>query len=218
MTDKPPMFTGRAALPFDAVEAVRALGACDRRMARLIEKVGPFELRPSKSHTPFAALSQSIIYQQLSGKAAATIAGRFKALHPGRGYPKPELVLDTPDEALRGAGLSRAKVLAVQDLARRVLDGTVPSWAGLRKMPEEEIIERLTQVRGVGRWTAEMLLIFSLARPDVLPVNDLGVRKGFAIAYGKKEPPAPAALLEHGERWRPYRTVASWYLWRANDL
>ena len=150
MSDKPPMFTGRAGLPFDADQAVRALCACDRAMAKLVEKVGPFTLRTDKSDTPFAALSQSIIYQQLSGKAAATIFGRFKALHPGARFPKPEAVLAAPEEALRGAGLSRAKTAAVRDLALKVIDGTVPSWTTLRKMEEEAIMSASPRCAALG--------------------------------------------------------------------
>lgn len=175
--------------------------------------------RPAEARgTPFDALLRSITYQQLSGKAAGTIYARVCALYP-RQRPTPEAVSATPTEALRAAGLSRAKVLAAHDLAARVLDGTVPATtAGLHRLDEEEIIARLCAVRGVGRWTVEMFLMFRLGRPDVLPVNDLGVQKGFAVAFGRRTLPTPAQLARRGERWRPWRTVASWYLWALAEL
>jgi 3-methyladenine DNA glycosylase/8-oxoguanine DNA glycosylase len=170
--------------------------------------------RPAVSRgTPFDALLRSITYQQLSGKAAGTIYGRLCALYPRR-RPTPDAVLATPAGVLRGAGLSRAKVLAAHDLAARVLDGTVPATtAGLHRLDEDEIIARLTAVRGVGRWTVEMFLMFRLGRPDILPASDLGVQKGFAVAFGRRALPTPAQVARRGERWRPWRTVASWYLW-----
>jgi 3-methyladenine DNA glycosylase/8-oxoguanine DNA glycosylase len=202
----------------DLDHAVLALSAADPTLGRLIDRVGACRFHATRSKkSPFLALAESIAYQQLNGKAAATIYGRFHALYPGKG-PTPEGVLETSDEAMRGAGLSRAKMLAIRDLAAKTLDGTVPTAARLRSLPDDEIIERLTQIRGIGRWTAEMLLMFRLGRPDVLPATDYGVRQGFAIAYRKRSLPTPAKLLQHGERWRPYRSVASWYLWRALDL
>lgn len=202
----------------DLDHAVRSLRQADSTLARLIDRVGACRFRATRSQkSPFLALAESIAYQQLNGKAAATIYGRFHALYPGKG-PTPERVLETSDEAMRGAGLSRAKTLAIRDLAAKTLDGTVPTAAKLRSLSDEEIIERLTSIRGVGRWTAEMVLMFRLGRPDVLPATDYGVRKGFAITYRKRSLPAPAKLLAHGERWRPYRSVASWYLWRAVDM
>jgi 3-methyladenine DNA glycosylase/8-oxoguanine DNA glycosylase len=155
--------------------------------------------------------------QQLSGKAAATILGRVLALYSPRRFPRPRDILATPPERLRAAGLSAAKVAAVRDLAARTLDGTVPSMARVRRMADEEIVERLTAVRGVGRWTVEMLLMFRLGRPDVLPLGDLGVRNGFARTFGRRVLSDPRVLSRRGERWRPYRSVASWYLWRALD-
>jgi 3-methyladenine DNA glycosylase/8-oxoguanine DNA glycosylase len=157
------------------------------------------------------------VYQQLTGKAAATIHGRLCTLFPG-GRVEPDRLLELSDGALRGAGLSRSKVMAIRDLASRTLEGTVPSVRELQVMSDEHIIERLVQVRGVGRWTAEMLLIFRLGRPDVLPVHDYGVRHGFKLAYRKRSLPTPRELGAHGEKWRPFRTAASWYLWRAVDL
>ncbi len=214
------LFTSRdpGALPFDAAEAVRHLRDSDARLARIIERTGPFRLRLATLQTPFEALAESIVYQQLTGRAAATILSRVVALFRPRRFPRPADVLAAPEPLLRGAGLSRGKVAALKDLAAKSEEGVVPRLARLREMPEDEIVERLTQVRGIGRWTVEMLLIFRLGRPDVLPATDYGVRKGFARAYGKRELPAPKTLLRYGERWRPFRTVASWYLWRVLEL
>lgn len=205
-------------LAFDPVEAVSHLISADRRLARLIARAGPFTLRPEKIQSPFQALLRAIIYQQLSGKAAATIFGRVAAHFPHRRGIQPAAIVAANDEALRKAGLSRAKVLAVKDLAAKTLDGTVPTFTRLRKMDDDEIVARLIGVRGVGRWTVEMLLMFRLGRPDVLPVADLGVRRGFMLTYAKRELPTPAELTRHAERWRPFRSVASWYMWRAVDL
>jgi DNA-3-methyladenine glycosylase II len=187
------------------------------RLARLIDTHGPCRIDANGAGTPFAALSESIAYQQLTGKAAATIYGRVLALYRPRRIPRPEDVLATPDERLREAGLSRAKIVAVKDLARKTVEGVVPSWAALRRLDDEEIVERLTSVRGIGRWTVEMLLIFHLGRPDVLPSTDYGVRKGFQKTFRTREIPTPRDVLKRGERWRPYRSVSSWYLWRAVD-
>lgn len=180
-----------------------------------MHQVGPFRLEPDELQSPYEALVESIVYQQLTGKAAATILGRVKNLSEGK-PPSPEEILAIPDETLRQAGLSRPKVAALRDLAHKTLDGTVPSLPELAEMNDEHIVERLTSIRGVGRWTVEMLLMFRLGRMDVLPANDLGVRKGFNRVYGSM--PTPKELLAYGERWRPYRTVASWYLWRATEL
>lgn len=214
------LFRGGAALGFDAEEALRHLPSRDPKLGALIERVGPFRLQLAGIHSPFAALTEAILHQQLTGKAAATILGRFKALFPGRpnGFPRPEDVARAPEDLLRGAGLSRAKAMAVKDLAAKSLDGTVPSVERLLEMDEEAIVERLCAVRGVGRWTVEMLLIFRLGRPDVLPIGDYGIRKGFARAFRTRELPTPAQVERRGQRWRPYRTVASWYLWRALEL
>jgi methylated-DNA-[protein]-cysteine S-methyltransferase len=214
------LFTSRdpAALPFDAEEAVRHLRERDARLARMMDQVGPFRLRLATMQTPFEALAESIVYQQLTGRAAATILSRLVALFRPRRFPRPADVTAAPEELLRGAGLSRGKIAALKDLAAKTETGVVPRLAELREMAEEEIVERLTAVRGIGRWTVEMLLIFRLGRPDVLPATDYGVRKGFARTFGRRELPAPKALLAHGERWRPFRTVASWYLWRVLEL
>jgi 3-methyladenine DNA glycosylase/8-oxoguanine DNA glycosylase len=187
------------------------------RMAALIARSRRYEIKPPVSIRPFDALAESIAYQQLNGKAAATIWSRVRALYPNRKWLDPAKVLATPDEKLRAAGLSRSKIAALKDLAAKTIDGTVPSGRVLLRMSDEEIIARLTQVRGIGRWTVEMLLLFDLGRPDVWPVDDYGVRKGFAKAFGKRKLPAPKQLTKLGEKWRPYRSVAAWYFWRALD-
>ena len=205
-------------LPYDPDVAINVLTQADPPLARLIEQVGPFELElRSVDSSPFDALMRAIIYQQLSGKAAATIHRRVLALFPGDALPDPEEILAVPEDSLRGSGMSRAKVAAVKDLAAKTLDGVVPPIEYLHEMDDESIIDRLTAVRGIGRWTAEMLLIFYLGRPDVLPVTDLGVRKGFMLTYGLDDLPKPSELADYGQRWQPYRSVASWYLWRALD-
>ena len=168
--------------------------------------------------TPFAALMRSIVFQQLSGKAAGTIWGRVLEACPCKGPPKPEAVLSVSYETLRAAGLSNNKALAVQDLTVKTLDGTVPGRRVLNRLSDEEIIERLTLVRGIGRWTVEMLLLFHLGRPDVFPVGDLGVRKGIAVTYGLDAVPEADELVRYGGRWRPFRSVGSWYMWRALEI
>jgi DNA-3-methyladenine glycosylase II len=202
--------------PVDAEHVMRELSRTDRRLAKIIRRVGSFPTKKQKPQPPFASLLQSIVYQQLAGKAAATIFGRVRALGAS-GFPTPEEILALDETRLRGAGLSRQKIAAVKDLAARTLDGTVPPLAKLRRMSEEEIHERLTQVRGIGEWSVQMFLMFRLGRPDVLPIHDLGIRKSFQIVYGHEDVPKPQAILEYGERWRPYRSIASWYLWRAVD-
>lgn len=204
--------------PFDPAPAVTHLAAADPEFGAAMKRVGPLARLAERRGTPFEALLRSIVYQQLSGRAAATIHGRVCALYPGA-RPTPQGLAATPAEALRAAGLSRAKTLAVHDLASKTLAGSVPATtAGLHRLDEEEIIRRLTTVRGIGRWTVEMFLMFRLGRPDVLPATDLGIQKGFAVAFGKRKLPTPAQLLRRGERWRPWRTVASWYLWSLADL
>jgi methylated-DNA-[protein]-cysteine S-methyltransferase len=210
---------GATGLDFDPRAAVKHLRAADEALARIIDAVGPVDIQLKKSRSLFGALAEAIVYQQLSGKAAATIYSRVCALFPGaKNGPTPRQILSATDAQLRSAGLSRAKTAALRDLARHAEAGEIPSLAAARRMGDDEIVERLTRVRGIGRWTAEMLLIFRLGRGDVLPVHDYGVRKGFAVTYGKRKLPAPKALEKHGARWRPYRTAASWYLWRALDL
>ncbi len=218
-------------LPFDAVEAVRALSATDPKLAKLIARAGPFTLRLPAQQSPFEALLRSILYQQLHGKAAAAIHAKLLAsFEPVCGlgkHPSAQDVLDCPNDQLRSAGLSNNKALALRDLAAKTVDGTVPSLARIRRMPDEEIIAHLTQVRGIGRWTVEMFLMFRLGRPDVLPVSDYGVRKGFALTFQGLKPAQkvtpdllaePAAMERRARRWAPWRSVASWYLWRACDL
>jgi len=213
-------------LPFSADEAIAHLSQADSKLAVLIERAGPFTLKLDKTAAPFASLLESIIYQQLHGKAAATIHGRVRT-HFGDLDPTPELLLATPDEILRGCGVSANKIRAMRDLAEHTLKGTVPTAAAIRRMSDEEIVKRLTEVRGIGPWTVEMLLIFRLGRPDVFPVTDYGVRKGFALTFQRlpknrpfaaEDLPAADVMLKRGKRWTPFRSVASWYLWRACDL
>jgi len=209
-----PLFDGDGALGFDPGLAVQHLRASDPVIARVIDEVGPFRMRLRPAPSVFAALAESIVYQQLNGKAAAAIFARVCALFP-RGRPTAARLLRTSEEKLRGAGLSGSKLLSLRDLAQKAEDSAIPTLGEIKNMEDETIIERLSEVRGIGRWTAEMLLIFRLGRPDVLPVDDFGVRKGFAIASNKSEPPSPKELAAYGARWQPYRTVASWYLWRV---
>ncbi|HEY2082607.1 MAG TPA: DNA-3-methyladenine glycosylase [Verrucomicrobiae bacterium] len=199
-------------------EAVEYLCRADKSLARLIKKVGPCTMKPHRQRTPFVALVTAVTHQQLNGTAAKTILKRVLALYPGKRFPTPEDVLATPDDRLRTAGLSRAKVAAIKDIAAKTVAGVVPGSRVITKLSNEEILERLTSVRGVGPWTVEMLLMFTLGRTDVLPATDYGVRKGFALAFGWKDLPTPKELLEYGERWRPHRSTAAWYLWRALEL
>jgi DNA-3-methyladenine glycosylase II len=193
------------------------LAATDPRFAALIASAKPFDVTAQPLVRPFHSLAESIAYQQLSGKAAATIFGRVRALYPKRKWLDPKLVLATPDENFRACGLSRGKTAALKDLAAKTLDGTVPSGRVLGRLSDEEIIERLTTVRGIGRWTVEMLLLFELGRLDVWPVADYGVQKGFAKTFGRKKLPTKKQFLKIGEKWRPYRSIAAWYFWRALD-
>ena len=186
-------------------------------MAELIARSRHYNIAPSLAIRPFDALAESIAYQQLSGKAAATIWARVRALYPKKKYLDPKLVLATPDRKLRAAGLSRSKVTALKDLAAKTIDGTVPTARALAKMTDEEIIERLVSVRGIGRWTAEMLLLFDLGRPDVWPAADYGVQKGLAKTFGKRKLPTPKQMIKLGKKFQPYRSVAAWYFWRALD-
>ncbi|MEO5755150.1 MAG: DNA-3-methyladenine glycosylase [Chthoniobacterales bacterium] len=206
---------GKDAAPLTPAQHLAAL---DPKLVPLISEARPYQIELGKLVRPFDALAESIAYQQLSGKAAATIFGRVRALYPKRKWLSPERVIATRDDTFRTAGLSRAKTIAIKDLAARTLDGTVPTRAALDRMSDEEIITRLTMVRGIGRWTVEMLLLFDLGRLDVWPVDDYGVRKGYAKTFRKKELPKPKELLAIGERWRPYRSVAAWYFWRALDV
>ena len=200
-----------------SAEAIKHLSKSDPIMRRIIRAHGPCGLEPETRRSPFQSLAQAIAHQQLNGTAANTILTRFIKLFPGRKFPRPEDLAGVKDEAIRAAGFSFAKIAALRDLAAKSLDGTVPPSRVITKLDDAEIIARLTEVRGVGQWTVEMLQIFQLGRPDVLPADDFGVRNGFRVAYGLPEMPKPKELLTHGERWRPHRTVAAWYLWRAAD-
>ncbi|MDK2742487.1 MAG: DNA-3-methyladenine glycosylase 2 family protein [Nitrospira sp. BO4] len=193
------------------------LSKVDPVMCRLITEIGPFSLKPKARRSPFESLARAIAYQQLHDKAAECILKRFIALFPGRRFPRPEELLAMNVRSIRRAGFSRAKVLALRDLAAKTLDGTVPTGRVVTMLDDQALIDRLIEVRGIGRWTVEMLLIFQLGRPDVLPVDDFGVRNGFRIAYRRPAMPTPKQLLQYGERWKPHRTVAAWYLWRAAD-
>ncbi len=199
-------------------EASAFLCRVDPVLGRLIQTVGPCTLKPKDRRSPYEALVQAVVFQQLNGNAAETILNRLKALYPGRRFPSPQELVSTSDEKLRGAGLSRAKTVAVKDIAEKTLSGVVPSRRQIAKLSEIEIVDHLTALRGVGPWTVEMLLIFTLGRQDVLPATDYGVRKGFALTYGWKELPRPKELLEFGEKWRPHRSTAAWYFWRALEL
>jgi len=186
-------------------------------MGRIIRQHGDCGLKPETRRPPFQSLVQAIAHQQLHGTAANTILTRFRKLFPGRRFPRAEDLALVTDGQIRACGFSFAKIKAIRDLAEKTLSGLVPATRQIRQLTDEEIISRLTEVRGVGRWTVEMLLIFQLGREDVLPVDDFGVRSGFGHAYRKGIMPRPAELREHGEKWRPYRTTAAWYLWRAAD-
>ncbi len=197
--------------------ALKHLSAVDPVMKKLIAEVGPCQLEHEPWRSPFQSLVLAVAHQQLHATAAGNILGRFKKLFPKRRFPKPEDLANVTDEQLRACGFSFAKIAAIRDIAAKTLDGTIPASRQIEKLGDEEIIERLTEARGVGRWTVEMLLIFQLGRKDVLPVDDFGVRNGFRIAYKKREMPKPKVLLKFGEKWRPHATMAAWYLWRAAD-
>jgi DNA-3-methyladenine glycosylase II len=186
-------------------------------MRRLIREHGPCVLVPERRRSPFEALVNAVAHQQLHGKVAEAILGRFRRLFAPARFPQARQLADVTDEALRGCGFSRAKTAALRDLAEKTLSGVVPTSRAIARMSDEEIIERLTAVRGVGRWTVEMLLIFQLGRPDVLPADDFGVRNGLRIAFDLPALPSPKEVLAIGERWHPHATTAAWYLWRAAD-
>jgi DNA-3-methyladenine glycosylase II len=194
------------------------LSRADAVLGGLIRAVGPCRLAPEAACHPFQTLAQAIAHQQLNGTAANTILRRLADSCGAGVFPTPEQVLAASAESLRAAGFSFAKVAALRDLAEKTLAAVVPDAATLLELDDEAIIARLTQVRGIGRWTVEMLLVFQLGRPDVLPVDDFGIRSGFQAAYGLSRLPRPQALAAWGERWKPYRTTAAWYLWRALEL
>jgi len=197
--------------------ACEFLGTCDSTLIPWIERIGPIKHK-ARRLSPFHSLIRAIIHQQLSGTAARTILGRFRALFPGGDFPTPEQVLATPPETLRSAGLSRPKLAYILDLASKTIDGVVPGLEEVDELTDDELIARLTQIKGVGRWTVEMMLIFDLARPDVLPVHDLSIRKGFKAVFRKRKLPEPETIQKYGERWKPHRTTAALYLWRASVL
>ena len=205
-------------VPFDSELAIRSLTRSDERLGFLIKLVGDYEMDYRPTLHVFEALCRSITAQQLSGKAAATIYGRFCDLLPDHVGVRPEAVRALSFESMRSVGLSRAKTTAIQDLAEKTITGVIPGGEAIHDLSDTEIMHRLTSVRGIGPWTVEMLMMFRLGRPDILPATDLGVRKGFSILYDTSELPIPKELLEYGERWRPFRSVASWYLWRVLDL
>lgn len=213
-------------LPYDGVRACRELAASDARLRRLIERAGPLTLQLRPTRSTFEALLESITHQQLHGNAARAIHGRVLDLFPAR-RPSAKAFLALPEPPFRGAGLSASKLAAIRDLAEKCDSGIVPPFSRLGKMPDDEICERLTTVRGIGVWTVHMLLIFRLGRPDVLPTGDYGVRKGFALTMGTlragdavapSDLPKAAAMERRAARWQGWRSVASWYLWRACDL
>lgn len=204
-------------LGFDPKAAVAHLKKADPVMGRLIKKSGDFTLSLKKTEGTFEALLEAIVYQQLNRKAAATILGRFKALFDSKNPLSPQNLIAMSETAMRGAGLSRGKTIALKDLAAKTLEGTVPHLKQARKLSDEELIERLTAVHGIGEWTVHMLLIFRLGRPDVLPTGDFAIRKAFGQVYNKRKPQTPEQITKHGELWRPYRSMASWYLWRSLD-
>ena len=198
-------------------KTITELSKLDKTMGKLIKKVGPMELKPKKGKNPYQSLVEAVVYQQLTGKAAATILGRVLDIFPDAKFPTPEQILKIKDERFRSAGLSGAKTAAIKDISAKALDGTIPDNRSIVKLGDQEIIDRLTTIRGVGPWTVEMMLIFKLGRPDIMPSTDYGVRKGFALTYGWDELPSPKELLLIAEKWRPYRTTAAWYLWRSLD-
>jgi len=200
--------------PVDGKTAARALAASDPVLAGVIDRVGPCSLDPAPETDLFQALLRSIIYQQLHGKAAAAIHSRVVALMPD---PSATALQVLPDSSLRAAGLSANKLLALRDLAARTLDGTVPAATDATELSDDKLIERLTKVRGIGPWTVQMLMIFYLGRPDVMPTGDFGIRKAFSLLYRRGRPVKPETILRHAKRWQPHRSIASWYLWRSLD-
>jgi DNA-3-methyladenine glycosylase II len=199
-------------------QILRHLARVDPVLGGVIRAAGPYRHALEADCEPFKILAQAIAHQQLNGTAANSILARLVASVGQGAFPTPEQVLAAPAEQVRAAGFSHAKIAALKDLASKALAGVVPDRAALEQLDDAAIIERLTQVRGVGRWTVEMLLMFHLGRPDVLPVDDFGVRAGFRAAYGLRALPHPRALAAWGERWKPYRSAAAWYLWRALEL
>ncbi len=205
-------------LPYDAAEAARLLAGVDPRLGEVIARVGPCVIAPRSHASPFHALVRSIVFQQLNGKAATTIHGRVIAVLGGEKAFTPEALLRAKEKDLRGAGLSANKLAALRDLAAKARLGVVPTLAQAEKLNDAELIARLTEVRGIGEWTVQMLLIFYLGRPDVMPTGDFAIRKAFQHLYRKRAEPSPETILKHARIWQPYRSIASWYLWRSLDL
>jgi DNA-3-methyladenine glycosylase II len=204
--------------PFTSPEIAVALSASDPIMAALIQRHGVCVLETAAGESPYEALAGAIVFQQLNGKAAGTILQRVKDLAGGKRFPKPKEIAGLAEDGrLRAAGISGNKQRALLDLAEKAMDGSLPTKKAILEMPDAEIIERCTRVRGIGVWTVQMLLIFRLGRPDVLPKDDFGVRKGFQLAYGLEAMPTPKELDAHGAAWAPWRSVAAWYLWRTAD-
>ena len=205
-------------LAFDPNAAVAHLAAADPVLGALIARVGPYAPQQTAAPDVFHSLMRAIVYQQLSGKAAGTIHRRLLDALGGGDTPGAERIAAASDETLRGAGLSQNKMLSLQALAAAQLAGELPDESRIDDYDDAELIERYAAIRGIGRWTVEMLLLFHLGRPDVMPIHDLGVRKGYAITYGREELPKPKQLERECEIWRPYRSVGSWYMWRATEL
>src|SRR6202007_2335677 len=210
--------TEKLSLPFDHIAAHEFLTKNDPHLADVITRTGEFQFKLDECDSVYESLLEAIVYQSISGKAAAKIFSRIQALGANGVCPTPADILKIRIPALRKAGLSKAKALATKDLAQKTIDGIVPTLDAAQKMSDEELVERLISVCGIGAWTVEMFLIFRLGRPDVLPIHDLGVKKGWSVAYGKKHMPKPKEFLKFGWRWRAYRRVASWYMWRAVGL
>ena len=188
----------------------------DKLFRPLVKRIGPCTLVPLQRE-PYEALVRAIAHQQVHGRAAEAMLNRFRALHEGEDFPPAQFVLALPPEALRGCGFSGSKVLAIQDIAAKARDGLVPSLEEAATLTDAALIERLVTIRGVGRWTVEMLLIFTLGRADILPVDDFGVREGWKLLNGLEAQPKPKELAAIGEAWKPWRSIAAWYLWRAAD-
>ena len=197
-------------------QAVRHLSR-DVRFRALIRRIGPPGLVVEHKRSPYEALTRAIAHQQLHGRAAEAILARFAALFPGDRFPAPEHVLATGDAALRGCGFSASKLACIRAIAAATLDGTIPTRRASTRLTDDALIERLTTIRGVGRWTVEMMMISTLGRPDILPVDDFGVREGYRHLHGLDVQPKPRALAEIGLAWAPHRSLATWYLWRASD-
>lgn len=199
-------------------EALRHLRRVDPVLAQFMRRIGPCDLRLERGAIPYRALLRAIAHQQLNGRAAEAIFGRFLALYPGPGSPRPDAVLASDPEQLRKCGLSRAKIATIRAISEAAVSGVIPSRRAAARLSDEALVERLTAIRGIGRWTVEMLLIFTLGRPDVLPVDDFGIREGYRLLHGLPAQPKPRALAEIGQVWAPYRSTAAWYLWkRANQ-